>query len=84
MKVHLYRWGELKRELRGRDSRFKRSSRWTGVGGVDSARRGLRTGLRAGGWIVFAARRRVSDLGDEMCGRSYREFVTRAGFAHRR
>jgi SAM-dependent methyltransferase len=56
MEVHLYRWGELRRDLRGAGFRIE------DVLAIDAVRARpiglpwLLPGIRAGGWIVFARR----------------------------
>ena len=58
MRVHLYRWGELKRELRGAGLEIQEVLPLDEVSAAVIEPRGLGTvSVRAGGWIVFAVRR---------------------------
>ena len=57
MKVHLYRWGELKRELRGAGFRIQEVLPLDEVSSAVIKAPWFAHSLRAGGWIVFAARR---------------------------
>lgn len=54
MEVHLYRWGELKRELRGAGLRIDEVVPLEDVSYQPILRPWLLPSLRAGGWIVFA------------------------------
>jgi ubiquinone/menaquinone biosynthesis C-methylase UbiE len=56
MYVHLYRWGELKRELGSAGFRVAGVIPLDEVSAKPIFRPWLAPGLRAGGWIVFAAR----------------------------
>jgi ubiquinone/menaquinone biosynthesis C-methylase UbiE len=56
MKVHLYRWGELKRELREAGFRIEDVVPLDEVSAASIALPWMAHSLRAGGWIVFAAR----------------------------
>jgi SAM-dependent methyltransferase len=56
MNVHLYRWGELKRELRGAGLRIEEVVPLDEVSAEAIALPWLAHEFRAGGWIVFAAR----------------------------
>jgi SAM-dependent methyltransferase len=58
MKVHLYRWGELKRDLRGAGLRIEEVVALDRVSAASIAAPWMAHSLRAGGWIVFATRRR--------------------------
>jgi SAM-dependent methyltransferase len=57
MRVHLYRWGELKRELRRAEFRIDEVLPLDEVSAAPIAVPWFAHGLRAGGWIVFATRR---------------------------
>jgi ubiquinone/menaquinone biosynthesis C-methylase UbiE len=57
MKVHLYRWGELKRELRGAGFQIHEVLPLDEVSAAPIAAPWFVHSLRAGGWIVFATRR---------------------------
>jgi SAM-dependent methyltransferase len=57
MKVHLYRWGELRRELRGAGFEIQEVLPLDEVSAVLIDAPWFVHGLRAGGWIVFAVRR---------------------------
>ena len=54
MEVHLYRWGELKRELRGAELRIDEVIPLEDVTYQPIHRPWLFPSFRAGGWIVFA------------------------------
>jgi SAM-dependent methyltransferase len=54
MEVHLYRWGELKRELRGAGLRIDEVIPLEDVSYKVVSKPWLLHRLRAGGWIVFA------------------------------
>jgi len=54
MEVHLYRWGELKRELRGAEFRIDEVIPLEDVSFAVISKPWLLHRLRAGGWIVFA------------------------------
>ena len=54
MEVHLYRWGELKRELRGAGLRIDEVIPLEDVSYRQIDRPWLLPSIRAGGWIVFA------------------------------
>jgi SAM-dependent methyltransferase len=56
MEVHLYRWGELRRELRGAGLRIDEVLPIDAVTSRRIAAPWLLPRLRAGGWIVFARR----------------------------
>ena len=56
MEVHLYRWGELKRELRGAGFRVGEVVPIHAVTARTIAMPWLAHSIRAGGWIVFARR----------------------------
>jgi SAM-dependent methyltransferase len=56
MRVHLYRWGELKRELRHAGFRIDEVLPIDEVSAEPIPNPWLAHGLRAGGWIVFASR----------------------------
>jgi SAM-dependent methyltransferase len=56
MKVHLYRWGELKREVRGAGFRIQEVLPLDEVSSAAIELPWFAHSLRAGGWIVFAAR----------------------------
>jgi SAM-dependent methyltransferase len=56
MRVHLYRWGELRRELRRAGFRIDEVLPLDEVASEPIATPWLAHGLRAGGWIVFATR----------------------------
>jgi SAM-dependent methyltransferase len=57
MRVHLYRWGELKRELHHAGFRIREVLALDEVSCVPVAAAWLLSGFRAGGWIIFAERR---------------------------
>jgi SAM-dependent methyltransferase len=57
MKVHLYRWRELKRELRGAGLTIQEVLPLDEVSAAEIKAPWFAHSLRAGGWIVFAARR---------------------------
>jgi SAM-dependent methyltransferase len=57
MQVHLYRWGELKRELRHAGFRVDEVLPLDEVSAAPIPSPWLIHSLRAGGWIVFASRR---------------------------
>jgi SAM-dependent methyltransferase len=57
MRVHLYRWGELKRELRNGGFRIDEVLPLDEVSSAPIPAPWFAHGFRAGGWIVFAARR---------------------------
>jgi ubiquinone/menaquinone biosynthesis C-methylase UbiE len=57
MNVHLYRWGELKRELRDAGMRIEEVVPLDEVSAASIAAPWMVHSLRAGGWIVFATRR---------------------------
>jgi SAM-dependent methyltransferase len=57
MRVHLYRWGELKRELRRAGFRIDEYVALHEVSAAPILVPWLCPGLRAGGWIIFATRR---------------------------
>jgi ubiquinone/menaquinone biosynthesis C-methylase UbiE len=57
MKVHLYRWGELKRELRGAGFKIQEVLPLDEVSAASIGAPWFVHSLRAGGWIVFAVRR---------------------------
>jgi SAM-dependent methyltransferase len=57
MRVHLYRWGELKRELDGAGFCIDEVLPLDEVSAATIPAPWLVHGLRAGGWIVFASRR---------------------------
>jgi hypothetical protein len=54
MEVHLYRWGELKRELRGAGFRIDEVIPLEDVSFAVISKPWLLHSFRAGGWIVFA------------------------------
>ena len=54
MRVHLYRWGELKRALRDAGFRIDEVLPLDEISSTTIALPWLAHGLRAGGWIVFA------------------------------
>ncbi len=54
MEVHLYRWGELKRELRAAGLRIDEVIPLEDVSYRQIDRPWLLPSIRAGGWIVFA------------------------------
>jgi SAM-dependent methyltransferase len=56
MRVHLYRWGELKRELRAAGLRIDEVLPLDEVSAAPISPPRIGHSLRAGGWIVFAAR----------------------------
>jgi hypothetical protein len=56
MKVHLYRWGELKRELRAAGLQIDEVIPLDEVSAAPIPTPWIGHSLRAGGWIVFAAR----------------------------
>ena len=56
MKVHLYRWGELKRDLRRAGFQIQDVLPLDEVSAAADRRPWLAHSLRAGGWIVFAER----------------------------
>jgi len=56
MKVHLYRWGELKHELRGAGFKIQEVLPLDEVSSAPIELPWLAHSLRAGGWIVFAVR----------------------------
>jgi hypothetical protein len=56
MRVHLYRWGELKRAIRNAGFRIDEVLPLDEISAMTIARPWLAHGLRAGGWIVFATR----------------------------
>ncbi len=56
MRVHLYRWGELKRELHGAGFRIDEVLPLDEVSAEPIPAPWLAHSLRAGGWIVFATR----------------------------
>ena len=56
MEVHLYRWGELRRELRGAGFRIDEALPIDAIHSRPIAAPRLLPGLRAGGWLVFANR----------------------------
>lgn len=56
MEVHLYRWGELRRELRGSGLTIEEVLPLDAVRARPIAAPWLLHGLRAGGWLVFARR----------------------------
>jgi SAM-dependent methyltransferase len=56
MRVHLYRWGELKRDVRAAGFRIDEVLPLHAVSAARIAIPWLAHSLRAGGWIVFAAR----------------------------
>jgi SAM-dependent methyltransferase len=58
MRVHLYRWGELRRELRDAGLRIDEVLPIDQVSFETIRAPWLAHGLRAGGWLVFASRRR--------------------------
>jgi ubiquinone/menaquinone biosynthesis C-methylase UbiE len=57
MRVHLYRFGELKRELRDAGFRIEEVLPLDPVSAKKIAAPWFAHGLRAGGWVVFAERR---------------------------
>ena len=57
MKVHLYRWGELKRELRGAGLAIEEVLPLDEVSAALIDTPWFAHSIRAGGWIVFAKRR---------------------------
>ena len=57
MKVHLYRWGELKCELRGAGFKIHEVLPLDEVSSASIGAPWFVHSLRAGGWIVFAVRR---------------------------
>ncbi len=57
MHVHLYRWGELKRELRQAGLRIDEVLPLDEVTAAPIPRAVVCHRFRAGGWIVFATRR---------------------------
>ena len=57
MKVHLYRWGELKRELRGAGFQIQEVLPLDEVSAAAIDAPWFAQSLRAGGWIVFAVKR---------------------------
>jgi SAM-dependent methyltransferase len=57
MRVHLYRWGELKRALGGAAFRIDEVLPLNEISSSTIATPWLLHGFRAGGWIVFATRR---------------------------
>jgi SAM-dependent methyltransferase len=57
MKVHLYRWGELTRELRGAGFQIQEVLPLDEISAEPIAAPWLAHSLRAGGWIVFAVRK---------------------------
>jgi SAM-dependent methyltransferase len=56
MEVHLYRWGELRRELRGAGFRIDEVLPIDAVRSRPIAAPWLAHAIRAGGWLVFASR----------------------------
>jgi hypothetical protein len=56
MRVHLYRWAELRRELRRAGFRIDEVLPLDGVSSQPIAAPWLAHSLRAGGWIVFASK----------------------------
>jgi SAM-dependent methyltransferase len=56
MEVHLYRWGEIRRELRGAGFRIDEVIPLEDVSYEVISRPWLLPGIRAGGWIIFARR----------------------------
>ncbi len=56
MEVHLYRWGELRRELRGAGFRIDEVLPIDSVRSRPIAAPWLAHAIRAGGWLVFASR----------------------------
>jgi SAM-dependent methyltransferase len=56
MRVHLYRWGELKRELRAAGFRIEEVLPQDAVFAAPIPAPWFAHGFRAGGWIVFASR----------------------------
>jgi ubiquinone/menaquinone biosynthesis C-methylase UbiE len=56
MRVHLYRWGELKRELRAAGFRIDEVLPLHAVSAGPISMPWLAHSIRAGGWIIFAAR----------------------------
>ncbi len=56
MRVHLYRWGELRRDLRRAGFRIDEVLPIDEVTSEPIPAPWLAHGLRAGGWIVFASR----------------------------
>lgn len=57
MRVHLYRWGELKRELKLPGFRIKEVLALDEISSAPIPNPWFLPNLRAGGWIVFAERR---------------------------
>ena len=57
MRVHLYRWGELKRELRKAGFRIDEVLPLDEVSAAPISAPWFAHSFRAGGWIVFATRR---------------------------
>src|SRR5262249_19091645 len=57
MTVHLYRWGELARELRAARFRIDDVVALDEVSSAEIRAPWLAHSIRAGGWIVFAAKR---------------------------
>jgi hypothetical protein len=57
MRVHLYRWSELKRELGDAGFQINEVLALDEVSSAPMPRSWLLPSLRAGGWIVFAKRR---------------------------
>ena len=56
MEVHLYRWSELKRELRQANFRIDETIPLDEVTAQPIPNPGFLPSLRAGGWLVFATR----------------------------
>jgi SAM-dependent methyltransferase len=56
MEVHLFRWGELNRDLRSAGFRIDEVVALDAVRATPIATPWLLPGLRAGGWVVFASR----------------------------
>jgi hypothetical protein len=57
MRVHLYRWGELKRDLKISGFQIDLVLPLDEVSAAPISAPWFAHGIRAGGWIVFAARR---------------------------
>lgn len=58
MEVHLYRWGELKRSLRTAGFRIEETIPLNEVTSTPIERPWLLPSIRAGGWLVFASKRK--------------------------
>jgi hypothetical protein len=55
LEVHLYRWGELKRDLTSAGFRIDEVIPLDGTTATPIRRPRLAHALRAGGWLVFAS-----------------------------